>query len=728
MSKRTKEKPEISKEDEELAKIVEESRTKIKIVGAGGAGNNTVTRLMEAGIRDVETIAINTDALQLLNSKAHRKLLIGKNTTRGLGAGANPQIGMEAAQESKEEIKEVLDGADLVFLTCGLGGGCLRGDSLIYTNPDGPVRIDSIKPGSFVYSLENGKLVKKRVLAAMKTGIKKVLEVKTNNNTIYASYDHPFLKVVPIKPDKKGRFFRFKLEWAPAESLKVGDRVVILREVPESDSNCQIYENFNVTKDFCRLFGFLLGDGWISKSKKSWHVYFSPSQHEEINRRYLSLFKKVFDIEMKKGSNWYYASSKRVYEILEKAGLKKRAKEKEIPCWIFNLPKSFQKEFILGLADADGYYYRQKGKKKLELRFEMHSEKLIRQLKVLCNYLGLRTSNIGWRIREVKPPHSKQKIMATSWNLRIYRVYKLDEKLEKWRKRKGIGLLYGYRGPTNLEFFKYFGFVKIKSIKEIGEEEVYDITVEGSHNFVAEGFVVHNTGSGSLPVIAEIAKRLNALIIGVVTLPFSVEGKERMRVARETIEKLQGLVNTLIVIPNDKLLEICPEATLIDAFRICDEILINAVKGIAELITKPGIVNRDFADIKTIMSNGGLAMIGLGESNSENRAKDSVEKAIKNPLLAVDINDAKGALIHITSGPQLKINEVGEIIESISSKLSPDAKILWGATIDEKLKNVIRTLLIITGVKSPQIFGPLDSSVKKKKRSIEKDVGVELVE
>ncbi len=716
--------------DEELREILERRKTQIKVVGAGGAGNNTITRLMQVGIVGAETIAINTDAQDLLYTDADKKILIGRELTGGLGAGADPQLGMEAAKESKEEIKKALQGADMVFLTAGLGGGCLVGDSLILTNPEGPVRIDSIKPGSMVYCIDNdGRLIKKRVLASVKTGIKPVYEVKTNNRTLYASFDHPFLKVVKLNNLSNGRFSKFALEWVEARDLKEGDLVVILRKVPDEGRPYKLPDGSFTDEEFCRLFGFLLGDGWISKSKKSWKVFFSPSQDEKKNEYYRKLLEKKLKVKVKRSKNWFYANSKRAYELLERLGLDKKAREKEIPTWVFSLPESQKKAFILGLADADGSYYRVKkgNKEKVELRFEMASEKLIRQLKVLCDSIGLRTGNVLHRRRKIKPPNSKKARFFDTWSLRIYRVYQLDENLNKKAKRRGLGFLYGYRGPTNAEFFKYFGFARIKSVKYIGKKEVYDIIVEGSHNFIAEGFVVHNTGTGSLPVIAEVAKKLGALTVAIVTLPFSMEGKKRMENARWGLELLEDAVDTLIVIPNDKLLEIVPDVSLLTAFKIADEILVNAVKGIAEMVTKPGLVNLDFADVRAVMNEGGLAMIGMGESDSENRAFESVQKALNNPLLSVDITNGRGALINITGGPDLTIREAQQIVETISSRLAPDAKIIWGAQIDKSLGETVRTLVVVTGVKSPQIFGKEKKWTEEQKKEIERILGLEFI-
>ncbi|MEM5852855.1 MAG: cell division protein FtsZ [Candidatus Aenigmatarchaeota archaeon] len=345
--------------DEELRTILESRKTKIKVVGAGGAGNNTITRLMQVGIVGAETIAINTDAQDLLYTDADKKILIGRELTSGLGAGGDPRIGMEAARESKEEIKKALQGADMVFLTCGLGGG---------------------------------------------------------------------------------------------------------------------------------------------------------------------------------------------------------------------------------------------------------------------------------------------------------------------------------------------------------------------------------TGTGSLPVVAEIANKLGILSIAVVTLPFSMEGKQRMANAREGLENLEDHVDTMIVIPNDRLLEIVPDVSLATAFKICDEVLVNAVKGIAELVTKPGLVNLDFADVKSVMKNGGLAMIGMGESDTENRAVEAVERALNNPLITVDVTGATGALINVVGGPDITLREAQQIVEIVSSKLSQDAKIIWGAQIAKELGESLRAMLVITGVKSPQIFGPGKKWSKEEKKDIENILGIEFLD
>lgn len=235
------------------------------------------------------------------------------------------------------------------------------------------------------------------------------------------------------------------------------------------------------------------------------------------------------------------------------------------------------------------------------------------------------------------------------------------------------------------------------------------------------------TGSGSIPVISEVAKKLGALTVAIVTLPFSMEGKQRMENARDALANLEGVVDTLIVIPNDKLLEIVPDVSLATAFKVCDEILVNSVKGIAELVTKPGLVNLDFADVRAVMGEGGMSMIGMGESDTENRAFEAVEKALNNPLITVDVNGATGALINVIGGPDITIREAQQIVEAVSTRLSPEAKIIWGAQVAKELGDTVRTLLIITGVKSPQIFGAEKKWSKEQRKDIEKILDVEFV-
>ncbi len=227
------------------------------------------------------------------------------------------------------------------------------------------------------------------------------------------------------------------------------------------------------------------------------------------------------------------------------------------------------------------------------------------------------------------------------------------------------------------------------------------------------------TGTGSAPVVAQIAKEAGALTIGVVTLPFSVEGLIRMENAESGLKRLRDVCDTVIVIPNDKLLDIVPNLSLNAAFKVADEVLMRSIKGITEMITMPGLVNLDFADLKTVMKRGGVAMIGLGEAEGENKAINAVVEALNSPLLEVDISEATGALVNVTGGEDMTISEAERVVEEIYSRVDPNARIIWGTTVDPELKRNIRAMLVITGVKSKQILGPAQKNFENKEYGID---------
>ena len=272
------------------------------------------------------------------------------------------------------------------------------------------------------------------------------------------------------------------------------------------------------------------------------------------------------------------------------------------------------------------------------------------------------------------------------------------------------------------------------SIPQIGEEAAreteHDIKakIQGSDLIFVTCGLGGGTGSGAAPVCAEIAKKLGALTVAIVTLPFSMEGQRRYENAMTGLEKLENTVDTLIVIPNDKLLELAPDLPLHTAFKVADEILTNSVKGITELVTKAGLVNLDFADIRTVMGKGGTAMIGVGESDTENRAVEAVHKAIHNPLLDVDISGANGALINVSGGLDMTLEEAKRVVEAVAEKIDPDARIIWGAQISEDLQKTIRVMIIVTGVKSPQIFGSKGKMASQVKKELQQDLGIEFVD
>ncbi len=269
------------------------------------------------------------------------------------------------------------------------------------------------------------------------------------------------------------------------------------------------------------------------------------------------------------------------------------------------------------------------------------------------------------------------------------------------------------------------------SIPKIGEdsarESEHEIkqAIEGADMVFITCGLGGGTGTGAAPVVAEVSKKLGALTIAIVTIPFKMEGKRRLENAMLGLEKLEQVVDTLIVIPNDKLIEIAPDLPLHTAFKVADEILTNAVKGIAELVTKPGLVNLDFADIKAVMGNGGVALIGLGESDTENRAIEAVEKALSNPLLDVDVSGGSGALVNVVGGPDMTLEEARGVVEAVSQRLDEDARLIWGAQISPEIEGTIRVLVIVTGIRSNQIRGRKE--YKEERKEMEESLGIEFI-
>ncbi|RLI68069.1 cell division protein FtsZ [Candidatus Heimdallarchaeota archaeon] len=235
------------------------------------------------------------------------------------------------------------------------------------------------------------------------------------------------------------------------------------------------------------------------------------------------------------------------------------------------------------------------------------------------------------------------------------------------------------------------------------------------------------TGTGAAPVIARIAKNLEVLTVSICTLPFEVEGRTKLQHAKEGLRRLYESSDTTIVVPNEKLIEIAPELSLKEAFLVADEILIRAVRGVTEIINRPGDVNVDFADVQRVLGEGGAAIIGLGESSSpDNRAREAVEDALKNPLLEVDIRSAKSVLLNITGGPDLKLNQTEEVIRAVTDSLSNDIVVKFGVLIDPKLEGTIRATIIVSGVRSPYIISNIQEDALGMDVLLEEDLDLGL--
>ena len=243
--------------------------------------------------------------------------------------------------------------------------------------------------------------------------------------------------------------------------------------------------------------------------------------------------------------------------------------------------------------------------------------------------------------------------------------------------------------------------------------EIRDLLKDADMVFVTCG-LGGGTGTGAAPVVAGIAKELGALTVAVVTKPFSFEGAQRRELAERGYNNLKNRVDAIITIPNDRLLQIIDKKTpLQESFRICDDVLRQGVQGIAELITIPGLINLDFADVKAIMKDAGSALMGIGQGSGDNRAVEAAKAAISSPLLEVSIEGAKGVLFTVVGGPDLSMHEVNEAAKVITQSVDSSAKIIFGAVIDENIKDEVKITVIATGF-TDRDRGTIEPMIAKK--------------
>jgi cell division protein FtsZ len=261
------------------------------------------------------------------------------------------------------------------------------------------------------------------------------------------------------------------------------------------------------------------------------------------------------------------------------------------------------------------------------------------------------------------------------------------------------------------------------AIPEVGEQAAHENDIDirsflqGSNIVFVTAGMGGGTGTGSAHYVARIAKdQIQALTIGVVTLPFKAEGTVRMENAVAGLDKLRRICDTTIVIPNDKLLELVPKLPIDAAFKVADEVLMQTMKGLTEIITKPGLVNLDYSDIQTVMREGGISFVGIGEADKEtdDRVDVAVKEALTSPLLGeIDLKDAKGALIRVVGGPDMTVGEAQKAAEIVTNSVNDRARIIWGCSIEPELEGTIKVLLIVTGARSKYMLGKADSDYER---------------
>ncbi|MBL7055136.1 cell division protein FtsZ [Candidatus Woesearchaeota archaeon] len=257
-------------------------------------------------------------------------------------------------------------------------------------------------------------------------------------------------------------------------------------------------------------------------------------------------------------------------------------------------------------------------------------------------------------------------------------------------------------------------------------QEIKDSLKGSDMVFVCAG-MGGGTGTGGAPVIARVAKDTGAIVIGTVTMPFKIE-RARVDKAEFGLQQLRQVSDTVIVIDNNRLVNIAGNLPIKQAFAVANELIATMIKGIVETIAVPSLVNLDYADVKTIMTNGGVAAIGVGSSDTENRVEEAVNGALSNPLLDISYKGATGALIHICGGPDMTLDDINRIGEAVTDNLDADANVIWGARVDDDMKGKLTVMTIITGVKSPWILGKVDYASTKEVTELGEELGIEIIQ
>jgi cell division protein FtsZ len=262
-----------------------------------------------------------------------------------------------------------------------------------------------------------------------------------------------------------------------------------------------------------------------------------------------------------------------------------------------------------------------------------------------------------------------------------------------------------------------------ESIQEVKE------VLKGADMVFVCGGMGGGTGTGGAPVVAKVAKEMNSIVIGTVTMPFKIE-RARVDKAEYGLQQLRQVSDTVIVIDNNRLVQIAGNLPVQQAFAVANELIATMIKGIVETIAIPSLVNLDYADVKAIMTNGGVAAIGVGASDTNNRIEEAVTSALSNPLLDIDYRGATGALLHVSGGPDLTLDEISRIGELVTSQLDEDANVIWGARIQEDMKGKVTVMTIMTGVKSPWIIGKQEAHERvtlRESPEVDDELGIEII-
>ncbi|MDI6730531.1 MAG: cell division protein FtsZ [Candidatus Altarchaeum sp.] len=771
---------------------------KICVFGVGGGGCNTIRRLAEMKVAgEVELIAINTDIKQLrmIGDPRIKKILIGAKITGGQGAGGYPNIGEEAAVASNQDIAQALEGARIVFISAGMGGGTGTGAAPIVAKiaKDGGAIVISVV--TFPFKLERARVTKARegieklkqmshtvilldnnllvqyapnlpmddafriadevigkaidgithsifipglinldladFMAIMKTGGMAMISVgrgagpKKIEDAIAAVKNQPLLEIDTMgatgalihitcgstfslnDANKAGNMLTKNVSqnapviWGARVNDKIGDEVEIVLIITGVKSNL-LSEGSNIP----------IGGSRITAQSSSAQQQFQPQQTEPKN-----IYKPTWPAGGYGGVRSYSQLEQQPPDYTQsQQGYGVQQPQRNIPQPEYvQQPKAQSRQRPILVEDAEAL-----AKEREELKNIMGAEGVdLEDPKIVVIGVGGGGCNSITRLSEAglsKTCLRSTLLVAINTDKRALVDMVKEDKVPITKVLIGGKMTRG------------MGAGGYPEIGEKAAEESFNLLQQavGRPQLVFLGIGMGGgTGTGAGPVVAKIAKQAGAIVVGIVTYPFNLE-RARKEKAKEGIAKLMHYCDTVVVIDNEKLRTTVPNMPMNEAFMFADRVIQDAVQGITETIMTPSLINLDFADIKSTMGNKEISLICVGEGDGPDKVKQTIASTLNRPLLDVNYNDISGALIHITGGMNMTLEEAHAIGEGISKGVKKNANVVWGARIDSKLGDKIKVVAILTGVKglSIPVGGGKNSRYSTSMPSIFDDMGI----
>ncbi|PKP60843.1 MAG: hypothetical protein CVT88_01820 [Candidatus Altiarchaeales archaeon HGW-Altiarchaeales-1] len=770
------------------AEGVSTENPKICVVGVGGGGCNTIRRLSEMGVaHEVELIAINTDIKQLrmIDDLRIKKILIGAKLTGGQGAGGYPNIGEEAAVASNQDIVQALEGARIVFISAGMGGGTGTGGAPIVAKIARNIGAIVISVVTFPFKLERARVIKGREGIDKLKQVSHTVIVLDNNLLVQYAPNLPMDEAFKIADDVIGKAIDgithsilvpslINLDLADFMAImktggmamisvgrgrgpkKIEDAVAAVKNQPllEVDTMgatgalIHITGGSTLSLNDANKAGTNLTENVSQNAPVIWGARVNEKMGDEVEivlimtgiksnllsgESNVPIGRSRINVQSQPAQQQFQPQQtqpKKVYEPAWPAGGagSYSQPEQQQPGYQPQNQGYTQPEQGYGVQQTQPGYQQPHGNipqpqqeyvqlpeaqtRQRPVLIE-DAEALAREQEALKNILGAEGIELedpkidvigvgGGGCNSITRLSEAGLSPTCKKSTRLIAINTDKRALVEMVKEGKVPITKVLIGGKMTRGMGAGGY------PEVGEkaaEESFNLIQQavGKPNLVFLGIGMGGgTGTGAGPVVAKIAKQAGAIVVGIVTYPFNLE-RARKEKAKEGIARLMQYCDTVVVIDNEKLRTVVPNMPMNEAFMFADKVIQDAVQGITETIMTPSLINLDFADIRSTMGNKEISLICVGEGDGPDKVKQAISSTLNRPLLDVDYSDIKGALIHITGGANMTLNEAHAIGDGISKSVKKDANVVWGARIDEKLGDKIKVVAILTGVKGLSI-------------------------